>query len=50
MTADVTGETVLMTGSTDGLGRALVLELAAGGATALLHGRNARGSGAGAGV
>ena len=41
MTADVTGKTVLVTGSTDGLGRALGLELAAGGATVLLHGRDA---------
>ena len=40
MTADVTGKTVLVTGSTDGLGRALALELAAGGATVLLHGRD----------
>jgi NAD(P)-dependent dehydrogenase (short-subunit alcohol dehydrogenase family) len=40
MTADVTGRTVLVTGSTDGLGRALALELAAGGATVLLHGRD----------
>jgi NAD(P)-dependent dehydrogenase (short-subunit alcohol dehydrogenase family) len=40
MTADMTGTTVLVTGSTDGLGRALALELAAGGATVLLHGRH----------
>ena len=40
MTADVTGRTVLVTGSTDGLGRALALELAAGGASVLLHGRD----------
>jgi NAD(P)-dependent dehydrogenase (short-subunit alcohol dehydrogenase family) len=40
MTVDVTGTTVLVTGSTDGLGRALALELAAGGATVLLHGRD----------
>lgn len=40
MTADMTGKTVLVTGSTDGLGRALALELAAGGATVLLHGRD----------
>jgi NAD(P)-dependent dehydrogenase (short-subunit alcohol dehydrogenase family) len=40
MTADVSGKTVLVTGSTDGLGRALALELAADGATVLLHGRD----------
>jgi NAD(P)-dependent dehydrogenase (short-subunit alcohol dehydrogenase family) len=40
MTVDVTGTTVLVTGATDGLGRALALELAAGGATVLLHGRD----------
>jgi NAD(P)-dependent dehydrogenase (short-subunit alcohol dehydrogenase family) len=40
VTADVTGKTVLVTGSTDGLGRALALELAATGATVLLHGRD----------
>jgi NAD(P)-dependent dehydrogenase (short-subunit alcohol dehydrogenase family) len=40
VTADVTGKTVLVTGSTDGLGRALAHELAAGGATVLLHGRD----------
>jgi NAD(P)-dependent dehydrogenase (short-subunit alcohol dehydrogenase family) len=33
--------TVLITGSTDGLGRALAHRLAAGGATLLLHGRDA---------
>jgi len=33
-------KTVLVTGSTDGLGRALALELVAGGATVLLHGRD----------
>jgi NAD(P)-dependent dehydrogenase (short-subunit alcohol dehydrogenase family) len=36
----MTGNTVLVTGSTDGLGRALALELAAGGATVLVHGRD----------
>jgi NAD(P)-dependent dehydrogenase (short-subunit alcohol dehydrogenase family) len=41
VTADMTGKTVLVTGSTDGLGRALALELVAGGATVLLHGRDA---------
>jgi NAD(P)-dependent dehydrogenase (short-subunit alcohol dehydrogenase family) len=40
VTADVTGKTVLVTGSTDGLGRALAFELAATGATVLLHGRD----------
>src|SRR4051812_31473383 len=32
--------TVLVTGATDGLGRALARELAAGGATVLIHGRD----------
>ena len=32
--------TVLVTGATDGLGRALARELAAGGATVLVHGRD----------
>jgi NAD(P)-dependent dehydrogenase (short-subunit alcohol dehydrogenase family) len=36
----LTDTTVLVTGSTDGLGRALAAELAAAGATVLLHGRN----------
>jgi NAD(P)-dependent dehydrogenase (short-subunit alcohol dehydrogenase family) len=40
MTVDMTGKTVLVTGSTDGLGRALALELATGGATVLVHGRD----------
>jgi NAD(P)-dependent dehydrogenase (short-subunit alcohol dehydrogenase family) len=39
VTADA-AKTVLVTGSTDGLGRGLALELAAGGATVLLHGRD----------
>jgi len=38
MTAD--GTTILITGATDGLGRALAHDLAAGGATVLLHGRD----------
>jgi NAD(P)-dependent dehydrogenase (short-subunit alcohol dehydrogenase family) len=33
-------QTILITGATDGLGRALALELAGGGATVLLHGRD----------
>jgi NAD(P)-dependent dehydrogenase (short-subunit alcohol dehydrogenase family) len=33
-------QTVLITGATDGLGRALALELAAGGAHVLIHGRD----------
>jgi len=40
VTPELAGKTVLVTGSTDGLGRALALELAAGGATVLLHGRD----------
>lgn len=38
---DLTDKTILVTGATDGLGRALAAELAAGGATVLLHGRDA---------
>jgi NAD(P)-dependent dehydrogenase (short-subunit alcohol dehydrogenase family) len=38
--SDAAGKTVLITGSTDGLGRATALELAAGGATVLVHGRD----------
>jgi NAD(P)-dependent dehydrogenase (short-subunit alcohol dehydrogenase family) len=40
MSGSTTDTTVLVTGSTDGLGRALALELAAAGATVLLHGRD----------
>ena len=34
------GKTILVTGATDGLGKQVALDLAAGGATVLLHGRN----------
>jgi len=37
---DLSDKTVLVTGATDGLGRALVGELAAAGATILIHGRD----------
>ena len=33
-------QTILITGATDGLGRALAAELAAAGATLLIHGRD----------
>lgn len=36
----MTGKTALVTGSTDGLGRAVALQLAALGATVIVHGRN----------
>ncbi|HEY0812095.1 MAG TPA: SDR family NAD(P)-dependent oxidoreductase [Pseudonocardia sp.] len=39
-TSELTGKTVLLTGATDGLGRALAADLAARGATLLLHGRD----------
>ena len=44
MTADapMTGKTVLVTGSTDGIGRQTAVELAALGADVLVHGRDAR--------
>ncbi len=41
MPAPSTDKTVLVTGATDGLGRALAHELAAAGATVLIHGRDA---------
>ena len=40
--AIMTGKTVLVTGSTDGIGRQTAVELAALGADVLLHGRDAR--------
>jgi NAD(P)-dependent dehydrogenase (short-subunit alcohol dehydrogenase family) len=40
MMRDVAEATILVTGATDGLGRRVALELAAKGATVLLHGRN----------
>ena len=39
-TFELTGKTVLLTGATDGLGRALAADLAGRGATLLLHGRD----------
>jgi len=38
--AELDGKIVLVTGATDGLGRALAVELARGGATVLVHGRD----------
>lgn len=40
MPYDLTGKTVLITGSTDGLGKQVALQAARAGATLLLHGRN----------
>ncbi len=40
MMRDLTEATILVTGATDGLGKRVALELAAKGATVLLHGRN----------
>lgn len=40
--AELDGKVVLLTGATDGLGRALAAELARGGATVLVHGRDPR--------
>jgi NAD(P)-dependent dehydrogenase (short-subunit alcohol dehydrogenase family) len=37
---DSAGKTILVTGSTDGIGRHVALKLAAGGARVLVHGRN----------
>jgi NAD(P)-dependent dehydrogenase (short-subunit alcohol dehydrogenase family) len=37
---DSAGKTILVTGSTDGVGRHVALKLAAGGARVLVHGRN----------
>lgn len=41
--ASYAGKTVLVTGSTEGLGRAVALALAAQGANVIVHGRNAEG-------
>src|ERR1700730_7414853 len=38
---DVSGKTILITGSTDGVGRYVARQLAARGAKVLIHGRNA---------
>ena len=40
MSYDLKGKTILVTGSTDGLGRLLVLELAHQGANVIIHGRS----------
>jgi NAD(P)-dependent dehydrogenase (short-subunit alcohol dehydrogenase family) len=40
--AELDGKVVLVTGATDGLGRALAVELARAGATVLVHGRDRR--------
>ncbi|MFZ0758134.1 MAG: SDR family NAD(P)-dependent oxidoreductase, partial [Trebonia sp.] len=38
--AELRGKVILVTGATDGLGRALAAELARAGATVLVHGRD----------
>ena len=40
---NMAGKTVLITGSTDGVGRYVAAKLAAAGAKVLIHGRDARG-------
>jgi NAD(P)-dependent dehydrogenase (short-subunit alcohol dehydrogenase family) len=40
MVGDLDGRVILVTGATDGLGRAVALELAGRGATLLVHGRD----------
>jgi NAD(P)-dependent dehydrogenase (short-subunit alcohol dehydrogenase family) len=40
MAGDLTGKVALITGATDGLGRAIAVALAQRGATVLVHGRN----------
>jgi NAD(P)-dependent dehydrogenase (short-subunit alcohol dehydrogenase family) len=42
MPMDLKGKTILVTGSTDGVGRLVALRLAANGAQVLVHGRNAQ--------
>ncbi|MBO0688315.1 MAG: SDR family NAD(P)-dependent oxidoreductase, partial [Candidatus Dormibacteraeota bacterium] len=41
MASELDGRVILITGATDGLGRGVARELAAAGATVLLHGRDA---------
>ena len=40
MTPDLIGKAILITGATDGLGRAVAIALAQRGATLLVHGRH----------